>query len=120
MAKKVLVTDDTLYSRMLLRNLLASHGYTVVGEARNGREAVERYKELCPDLVTMDVVMPEMDGVAAVKEIKRIDPKANILMCTSMGQRSMVLEAIQAGAAGFVVKPFRDANVVRCVRKLIG
>lgn len=120
MAKSVLITDDTLYSRSWLRDILYSKGYQVVGEARNGREAVERYKELKPDLVTMDVVMPELDGVAAVKLIKEFDPKATILVISSMGHRAMVLEALSAGAADFVTKPFREHLVIRSVKKLIG
>lgn len=120
MSKRVLVTDDALYCRMELKNILTSRGYRVVGEARNGQEAVERYRELRPDLVTMDVVMPEMDGVAAVKKIREIDPGATILMCSSMGQRSLLMEALQAGASDFVTKPFRDRSVLNSVRKLIG
>ncbi len=120
MAKSVLVTDDMLYVRSELRNILTSQGYHVVGEARNGREAVERYKELRPDLVTMDVTMPEMDGVAAVRQIREFDPQAKILMCMSMGQRSLVLEALSAGAADFITKPFRERSLVKRVRKLIG
>ncbi len=120
MSKSVLVTDDALYCRMELKNILTSRGYRVVGEARNGQEAVERYRELRPDLVTMDVVMPEMDGVAAVKKIREMDPGATILMCSSMGQRSLMMEALQAGASDFVTKPFRDRCVLNSVRKLIG
>lgn len=120
MPKSVLVTDDTLYARLELRHILSTFGYQVVGEAKNGLEAVERYRELRPDLVTMDVSMPEMDGVAAVKRIRDLDPSATILMCTSMGQRSLVLEALNAGAADFVTKPFRERHVIHRVRKLIG
>ncbi len=118
--RRVLGTDDTLYCRLELRNILSSRGYQIVGEAKNGREAVERFKELRPDLVTMDVVMPEMDGVAAVRQIRMIDPDATILMCTTTGQRSLVMEALNAGAADFVTKPFQDRSVIRSVRKLIG
>ncbi len=120
MPRSVLVTDDTLYCRLELRNILSSRGYQIVGEAKNGLEAVERFKELRPDLVTMDVVMPEMDGVAAVRQIRMIDPDATILMCTTTGQRSLVMEALNAGAADFVTKPFQDRSVIRSVRKLIG
>ncbi|MCC6485721.1 MAG: response regulator [Armatimonadetes bacterium] len=120
MSKSVLVTDDTLYSRTLLKNILLSRGYRVVGEASNGREAVEQYRELRPDLVTMDISMPEMDGVAAVRQIREIDPDATILMCSSTGQRSLLVEAMVAGAAAFVTKPFCDTKVIRSVKKLIG
>ncbi len=120
MAKSVLVTDDTLYSRLEMKSILTQQGYRVVGEARNGREAVERYKELRPDLVTMDVVMPELDGVAAVRQIRDFDPSATILMCTTAGQRGLVMEAMGAGAADFITKPFRESTVARSVRRLIG
>ena len=120
MGKKVLIVDDMLYMRMRLRSLLEKIGFLVVGEAENGQIAVEKYKELKPDLVTMDITMPELDGIGAVKEIKKINPAAVIVMCSAMGQQSMVIEAIQAGARDFIVKPFQADRVVEAIKKALG
>ena len=120
MAKRILITDDALFMRVTLKNILSKSGYEIVGEAANGRESVELYKSQKPDLVTMDITMPEMDGITAVREIKKVDPNANIIMCTAMGQKSMVLEAVSAGAKDFLVKPFQPDKVVEAVQKLIG
>jgi len=106
MGARVLIVDDAAFMRMMLRDILTKNGYEVAGEAENGAQAVERYKEVKPDLVTMDITMPEMDGITAVREIKKIDPAAKIVMVSAMGQQAMVIEAIQAGAIDFVVKPF--------------
>ncbi|MEZ5163964.1 MAG: response regulator [Fimbriimonadaceae bacterium] len=106
MAKRILITDDALFMRVTLKNILTQNGYEVVGEAQNGAEAVKLYGELKPDLVTMDITMPEMDGLEALKKIKESDPGATIVMCTAMGQKNMVVEAIQSGAKDFIVKPF--------------
>lgn len=114
---KVLVVDDAAFMRMMIKDILIKHGYEVVGEATNGAEAMVRYKELSPDLVTMDITMPEMDGITAVREIKKLDPNARIIMCSAMGQQAMVLEAIQAGARDFVVKPFQADRVIDAVKK---
>jgi two-component system chemotaxis response regulator CheY len=103
--------------RVTLKNILTQHGFEVVGEAQNGRESVEMYQSLKPDLVTMDITMPEMDGLQALKEIKAIDPNAKVIMCTAMGQKNMVVEAIQAGAKDFIVKPFQPDRVVDAVKK---
>ena len=103
--------------RMMIKDILIKHGFEVVGEATNGLEAILRYKELAPDLVTMDITMPEMDGIAAVKQIKKMDPNARVIMCSAMGQQAMVLEAIQAGARDFIVKPFQADRVLDAVRK---
>jgi len=119
-AKRILITDDALFMRVTLKNILSKSGYEIVGEAANGRESVELYKSQKPDLVTMDITMPEMDGITAVREIKKVDPNANIIMCTAMGQKSMVLEAVSAGAKDFLVKPFQPDKVVEAVQKLIG
>src|ERR1700730_2496326 len=102
---RILVTDDAAFMRMQLKDMITKAGYEVVGEAENGNVAVELYEKLRPDLVTMDITMPEMDGVSAVKEIRKLDPNAKIIMCSAMGQQNMVLEAIQAGAKDFLVKP---------------
>ncbi len=119
MGARILIVDDAAFMRMMIKNILTSNGYEVVGEAENGLQAVEKYKELKPDLVTMDITMPEMDGITAVKEIKKIDPNARIIMCSAMGQQSMVIEAIQAGAKDFIVKPFNPQRVLEAVEKAL-
>ena len=106
MASRVLVVDDAAFMRMMVKDILSKNGYEIVGEAENGMKALEKYQELKPDLVTMDITMPEMDGISAVKEIKKVDPNAKVVMCSAMGQQAMVIEAIQAGARDFIVKPF--------------
>lgn len=120
MAIRVLVVDDAAFMRMMVKDILSKNGYDVVGEAENGMKAVEKFNELRPDLVTMDITMPEMDGISAVKAIKKIDPKAKIVMCSAMGQQAMVIEAIQAGARDFIVKPFQADRVLEAVRKAVG
>ena len=120
MAVRVLVVDDAAFMRMMVKDILSKNGYEVVGEAENGMKALERYQELKPDLVTMDITMPEMDGISAVKEIKKVDPNAKIVMCSAMGQQAMVIEAIQAGARDFIVKPFQPDRVLEAVRKAVG
>ena len=96
------------------------NGYTVVGEAENGAKAVEKYAELKPDLVLMDITMPEMDGIQALKKIKEADPSATVIMCSAMGQQAMVIESIQSGAKDFIVKPFQADRVLEAVRKVVG
>lgn len=113
--KTVLIVDDTKFMRGMLKAILTKKGLEVVGEAANGREAIEKYKELKPDLVTMDIIMPEVDGIQAVKEIVAINPEAKILMCSAMGQQALVIEAIQAGAKDFVIKPFQPTRVLEAV-----
>ena len=120
MATRVLVVDDAAFMRMIVRDILSKNGYEVVGEAENGMKAVEKYQELHPDLTTMDITMPEMDGISAVKAIRKIDPNAKIIMCSAMGQQAMVIEAIQAGARDFIVKPFQADRVLEAVRKAVG
>jgi two-component system chemotaxis response regulator CheY len=119
MAKRILITDDALFMRVTLKKILIENGYEVVGEAQNGQEAVDMYQSLKPDLVTMDINMPEMDGLTALKTIRVIDPTAKIVMCTAMGQKNMVVEAIQAGAKDFIVKPFQPDRVLEAVGKLV-
>jgi len=116
----VLIVDDATFMRMMLKNMLTEAGHEVVGEAENGVEAIERFKELKPDLVTMDITMPEMDGVQALKEIRALDGSAKVIMCSAMGQQAMVLESIQAGAIDFVVKPFQAERVVEAAAKAVG
>ena len=120
MAKNILICDDAAFMRMMLKDILVKNGYEVLGEAENGLKAVEKYKELNPDLVIMDITMPEMDGIEAVKEIKKINPSAAVIMCSAMGQQSMVIEAIQSGAKDFIVKPFQADRIIEAVRKVIG
>lgn len=120
MGKKILLVDDAAFMRMMLKDILTKNGYEVVGEAENGAKAVEKYGELKPDLVTMDITMPEMDGISALKNIRSIDSNAKVVMCSAMGQQSMVIEAIQAGARDFIVKPFQADRVLEAVKKVIG
>lgn len=120
MSKKVLVVDDAAFMRMMVKDILEKNGFEVVGEATNGLEAVESYKSLNPDITTMDITMPEMDGIQAVKEIKKIDPNAKIIMCSAMGQQAMVMEAIQEGAKDFIVKPFQGDRVIEAINKALG
>lgn len=119
MAHTVLVCDDAIFMRTMIADILTQAGYQVVGEAESGVEAVQRYQDLKPDLVTMDIVMPEMGGIDAVREIIKLDPDARILMCSAMGQQALVVEAIQAGAKDFVVKPFQPARVLEAVQRLL-
>ena len=120
MAHRVLVCDDAIFMRTMISDILSGAGYDVVGEAETGLQAIERYKELRPDLVTMDIVMPDMGGIDAVREIVKDDPNAKILMCSAMGQQALVVEAIQAGAKDFVVKPFQPSRVLEAVQRVLG
>ena len=118
--KTILLVDDAAFMRMMLKDILTKNGYEVVGEAENGAKAIERYKELKPDLVILDITMPELDGIKAAKAIKTDDPSALIIMCSAMGQQAMVIESIQAGARDFIVKPFQADRVLEAVKKVIG
>ncbi len=115
----ILIVDDAAFMRMMVKDILTKGGHTVVGEACNGVEALDKFKELKPDLVTMDITMPEKDGIQALKDIKAVDPKARVLMCSAMGQQAMVIEAIQAGAKDFIVKPFQADRVKEAVTKAL-
>jgi len=106
--------------RMMIKNILSKAGYEIVGEAENGAQAVSKFKEAKPDLITMDITMPEMDGITAVKEIMKMDSSAKIIMCSAMGQQAMVIDAIQAGAKDFIVKPFQPNRVLEAVGKVVG
>jgi two-component system chemotaxis response regulator CheY len=119
MAARILVVDDAAFMRMMIRDILVKNGYEVAGEAANGNEAVVKYQELRPDVTTMDITMPEMDGITAVREIRKIDPNARIIMCSAMGQQAMVLDAIQAGARDFIVKPFQEDRVIDAIKKVL-
>lgn len=120
MAKRVLVVDDAPIIRLMLKDILQDHGYTVVAECGNGKEAVERYKELKPDLVTMDIVMPEKDGIEAMEEILVGDVNAKIVMVTAIDQRESLMRAIRAGATDYIVKPFEEARVISSIKKALG
>ena len=120
MARTVLICDDAIFMRTMISDILAQAGYEVIGEAESGAQAVARYQELKPDLVTMDIVMPDMGGIDAVREITKGDGAARILMCSAMGQQALVVEAIQAGAKDFVVKPFQPSRVLEAVQRLLG
>jgi two-component system chemotaxis response regulator CheY len=115
----VLVCDDAVFMRTMVSDILSQAGFTVVGEAENGKQAVEKYQQLKPDLVTMDIIMPEMGGIEAVKKITQLDPGARILMCSAMGQQALVQEALQAGARDFVVKPFQPSRVLEAVQRVL-
>ena len=120
MAKNILICDDAAFMRMMIKDILTKNGYNVCGEAENGLKAVEKYNELKPDLVLMDITMPEMDGIQALKSIKAYDPNASIIMCSAMGQQAMVIESIQSGAKDFIVKPFQADRVIEAVQKVVG
>ncbi|MBB5172066.1 response regulator [Texcoconibacillus texcoconensis] len=120
MATKVLIVDDAAFMRMMIKDILEKNGFEVVGEAADGQQAVDMYKEQSPDLVTMDITMPEKDGIAALKEIRSHDPNAKVLMCSAMGQQAMVIDAIQAGAKDFIVKPFQADRVLEAINKTLG
>ncbi|WP_027090860.1 response regulator [Cohnella thermotolerans] len=120
MANRILIVDDAAFMRMMIRDILTKNGYEVVGEAQDGAQAIEKFKELLPDLITMDITMPEMDGIAALKEIRKIDSNAKVIMCSAMGQQAMVIDAIQAGAKDFIVKPFQADRVIEAIKKTLG
>ncbi|HEX3273434.1 MAG TPA: response regulator [Gemmatimonadales bacterium] len=120
MSHTVLVCDDAIFMRTMISDILTQAGFEIVGEAESGSQAVQKYQALKPDLVTMDIVMPDMGGIEAVREICKTDPEAKILMCSAMGQQALVVEAIQAGAKDFVVKPFQPSRVLEAVQRVLG
>ena len=120
MAKNILICDDAAFMRMMIKDILTKNGYNIAGEAENGAKAVEKYNELKPDLVLMDITMPEMDGIQALKKIKETEPNASVIMCSAMGQQAMVIESIQSGAKDFIVKPFQADRVLEAVQKVVG
>jgi two-component system chemotaxis response regulator CheY len=117
---RVLITDDAAFMRMMIKNILTQNGHEVVGEAANGEEAVARYAELRPDVMTMDITMPEKDGIEALREIIAADPNARVVMCSALGQETRVIESIRSGAKDFVVKPFQHDRVLSAVTKALG
>ena len=120
MPKRVLIVDDAVFMRNMIKDIFSGGGFEVVGEAANGLEAVDRWRELKPDLTTMDIVMPFKSGIEATREIVARDPKALIVMCSALGQESLVMEAIEAGASDFIVKPFKAEDVLAVVKKVLG
>ncbi len=118
MSKRVLIVDDAIFMRNIIKDILNEGGYIVVGEAGNGEEAVEKSKALNPDIITMDIVMPVMNGIDAVREIRRFNKNIKIVMCSALGQESLVMEAIDAGASDFITKPFKKDKVIETLRKL--
>ena len=120
MAKNILIVDDAAFMRMMIKDILTKNGYNVIAEAENGLKAIDKYNETKPDLVLMDITMPEMDGLQALKKIKGADANAKIIMCSAMGQQAMVIDSIQSGAKDFIVKPFQAERVLEAVKKVIG
>lgn len=116
---RVLIVDDAVFMRQSLKLMLEKNGYKVVGEAENGKVAIRKYKELQPDLVTMDITMPEMNGIQAIKHIKNIDRNSKVIMITALGQESFVREAVVSGASGFIVKPFKEEQVIKAIKTII-
>ena len=117
---KVLVVDDAAFMRMTIKKMIESEGHTVVGEAGNGVEAVQKYMEIQPDVVMLDITMPEMNGVDALKRIKELDPNAKVIICSAMGQQAMVAQAIQSGAKDFIVKPFEKDRIIAALKRVLG
>lgn len=118
--KRVLIVDDAAIIRMMIRGILEFNGIEIAGEAKNGKEAVEMYKELKPDAVTMDIIMPEMDGVEALKRILEYDPDAKVVMVTAIDQREKLMESIRIGACDYIVKPFEEERVISAIKKALG
>lgn len=119
MSKKILICDDTMFMRKILKELLVNNGYEVVGEAENGKVAVEKYDMLKPDLILMDITMPEMDGITALNKIMEKDSNAKVIICSAMGQDNMVISAIRGGAKDFIVKPFENERVTQAIANVI-
>lgn len=120
MAKTILIVDDAAFMRMMLKNIFTKAGYEICGEAVDGIDGVQKFKDLSPDLVTLDITMPNKDGIECLKGIKEINPNALCVMCSAMGQQAMVIAAIQAGAKDFIVKPFEEDRVIETAKKVLG
>ena len=120
MAKRILIADDAAFMRMMLKDILTKGGYEIAGEAADGNEALSKYKELKPDLVTMDITMPVMDGLEALQVMKKDDENAKVVMITALGQKDKMIQAIKNGAAEFITKPFEDEEVVKAINKVLG
>ena len=120
MSIKILIVDDAIFMRSMIRDIFARSPFVIAGEAENGVEAVRLYQELRPDLTTMDIVMPQMDGITALREIMRLDPGAKVVMCSALGQEALIAESIEAGARDFIVKPFQPSRVLKVVQSVLG
>jgi len=120
MSIRILIVDDAIFMRSMIRDIFARGAFVIAGEAGDGEEAIKLYKETRPDLTTMDIVMPKMDGITALKEIMKFDPEAKVVMCSALGQESLIAEAIEAGAKDFIVKPFQPAKVLKVVQSVLG
>ena len=118
MGKTVLIVDDAAFMRMMIKDILTKGGYEIVGEAENGAVAIKKYRELYPELVIMDITMPESSGITALKEIRAFDPEAKVIICSAMGQKKLISEAMQAGAIDFIIKPFEDFQVLEAARRI--
>ena len=118
--KRILIVDDARFMRLVLRRILTQAGYEIIGEARDGIEAVEQYADKRPDVMTLDIVMPRLNGIQAVKQIMEFDPSAKIIMVTALGQEAFVLDAIKSGAREFIIKPFKNLEIVKAVKKTVG
>lgn len=119
MATSILIVDDAVFMRTVLKKMLTEEGYNIAGEASNGVEAISRAKELLPDVITLDITMPEMDGVTALPDIMKASPNSRVIMCSAMGQQPMVVEAIKKGAKDFIVKPFQKARVLQAIENVM-
>jgi two-component system, chemotaxis family, chemotaxis protein CheY len=119
MGNGILLVDDAMIIRLILRKILTEAGFEIAGEASNGAEAIRKYQEVKPDLVTMDITMPEMGGIKALKAIREIDPNAKVVICSAMGQKSLIIEAMEAGALNFIAKPFDEAKVIETIQKAL-
>lgn len=117
--KKVLIVDDAAFMRLTLKTMLERNGFEVAGEAENGAVGIKKYKELKPDIVTMDITMPIMDGIQALKEIKAFDPEAKVVMLSAVGQKPFICEAVMLGAKSFIVKPFNEGHVVKVLSQIL-
>jgi len=121
MNKRVMIVDDALFMRNMLRDIFSrTAGFEVAGEAADGREAVEQFRQLRPDLVTMDIVMPRQSGLEALEQIVSVDPTAKVIMCSALGQEALILDAVKAGAKDFIVKPFQEQKVLEVARRVLG
>lgn len=119
MSIKILIVDNATFIRAMIKNIVSNNGYAVAGEAENGLEAVKLYQTLRPDLVTMDISIPVMNGIESTKAIKKIDSNARIIICTAVGQQSVVVEAVRAGAMDFIIKPFKQETLLRVMQRAL-